>query len=252
MKRGYADTANGQIHYRCSGTGKPIIFLHNASGHSQEYEEVGNLLGKMFAVYAIDLPGHGASPRPEKEYTLMNHAASVISFMDTLGIQKAVIFGAIAGANIAAHLAAKWPERVIAVVLAQLVFSDESNRPGKGYSPVALQYDGSHLMSYWNRICRSNSQRINHIQVAGYCHAGDFGEGLCNAAQNDYGIADLLLQIKSPVLVLKYAACEAADLQDVVAGLISDAKLEQLEGALPCVAMDNPKQVADIIIKHFA
>ena len=36
MKKAYADTREGQIHYRIEGKGKPILLLHMAEASSDE------------------------------------------------------------------------------------------------------------------------------------------------------------------------------------------------------------------------
>ena len=40
MKKAYADTREGQIHYRVEGDGEPIILLHMAEASSDEYTRV--------------------------------------------------------------------------------------------------------------------------------------------------------------------------------------------------------------------
>ena len=250
MKRAYADIPGGQIHYRYAGRGEAVIFLHNAAGHSQEYEAVGNLLAKEFAVYAIDLPGHGASSAPARTYYLQDFAGSVIAFMDALSLQKAIIFGSTAGANVAAHVASKHPDRVKSVILAQLSFNDKTNEPHAEILAPPQKYDGTHLIEYWKRIYHTASPRINHIQVAGYCHAGNLCESMRQAIGKDENIAGTLSRLNTPTLVLKYSAAPGAEAQDAVAKLIPGAKFSVLANASPCVAMEFPDLLAGAVTAY--
>ena len=40
MKRAYLDLSRGQLHYRCAGSGTPVIMLHMSGSSSDEYEVV--------------------------------------------------------------------------------------------------------------------------------------------------------------------------------------------------------------------
>ena len=37
MKRGYADTPEGQIHFRTDGAGEPVLLLHQSPRSSRMY-----------------------------------------------------------------------------------------------------------------------------------------------------------------------------------------------------------------------
>jgi len=46
MKRGYADTPEGQVHYRTEGNGETLLLLHKAGLSSDEFTEMLPFLGK--------------------------------------------------------------------------------------------------------------------------------------------------------------------------------------------------------------
>lgn len=61
----------GNIYYTKSGTGKPLLLIHNldAASSSYEWHQVISHLQKDYTVYAIDLLGCGRSEKPCLTYT---------------------------------------------------------------------------------------------------------------------------------------------------------------------------------------
>lgn len=61
----------GNIHYTKSGTGKPLLLIHDLSAFSCGYEwvQVVNHLSERYTVYTIDLLGCGRSEKPDLTYT---------------------------------------------------------------------------------------------------------------------------------------------------------------------------------------
>ena len=128
MKRAYVDIPEGQLHYRYAGVGMPVIMIHMSGSSSDEYEAVGNLLADRYAVYAVDLMAFGGSDRPPHLYTLEEHAQTVLSFMDALGLGKACLVGNLAGANIALLAAAQRPEKVSGLMLAGYCYNKDHEK----------------------------------------------------------------------------------------------------------------------------
>lgn len=101
------------------GRGVPLVFMHGLALNRRAYEHMlSHLAGLGFLVVAIDTPGHGdthALPRGAGD--LANHAELILRTLDVLGIRKAVFAGHSMGGRMAIHLAAKVPDRALAVVL---------------------------------------------------------------------------------------------------------------------------------------
>ncbi len=62
---------SGSLCAYVKGQGKPLILVHsvNAAASAAEVRPVFDLMGKHRTVYAIDLPGYGASERSDRLYT---------------------------------------------------------------------------------------------------------------------------------------------------------------------------------------
>ena len=61
VRRGYVDTRHGQVHYRESGKGAPLVLLHATPRSARVYTKLQALLAKRFHVIAPDTLGFGNS-----------------------------------------------------------------------------------------------------------------------------------------------------------------------------------------------
>lgn len=73
----------GNIHYTKTGTGKPILLIHDldASSSSYEWNQIIYHLQKEYTVYAIDLLGCGRSEKPCFTYTNYLYAQLISDFI---------------------------------------------------------------------------------------------------------------------------------------------------------------------------
>jgi len=118
MKHAFADTALGQLYYESEGKGEPLVCLHQTSWSSQEYANLIPLLSESFQVFAPDLLGYGLSEAAPPTWSRVEDwVASLVQFLDAMGIKKASLIGSHVGAKLALELAASQPRRVNRVVL---------------------------------------------------------------------------------------------------------------------------------------
>ena len=212
--KGYANTPWGQVHYRDIGPRgdvPPFFLMHQSPFSMAEFQPIQeDLAAAGFRSIAVDLPGYGSSDEPEQQPTIADYAKTMIAVLDILGISKAVLVGHHTGASIAAAMAARYPERVVTVVLhgAPYYSATESAQILSGrLHPRTLQADGSHLTSFFDVASgghanpnRTREQIVNATwAVLGYFSQGrDYGH--IAAFSNDMG-ADLA-RITAPTLVL--------------------------------------------------
>jgi pyruvate dehydrogenase E2 component (dihydrolipoamide acetyltransferase) len=98
---------------------RQCLLIHGNPGSMADWAEVIPLLSASTAVAAIDLPGFGLSPRPERDraLSLQELASNVLAVSDALSWEKPILVGHSHGAAVALALAAAYPHRVAAVVL---------------------------------------------------------------------------------------------------------------------------------------
>lgn len=121
-----------RIHFQEAGDedATPIILIHGFISSNLIWSSTLLPLAKAgFRAIAPDLPGYGYSDKPgDAKYTIAEQARAVISFMDRLGIEKAVIAGASYGGAVAATMALDYPERVERLILVGAVTNDDAKK----------------------------------------------------------------------------------------------------------------------------
>ena len=108
-----------------SGEGSiPIICLHTAGSNNSQFRHlmVDQAIAQDFRVIAFDMPWHGKSLPPVgyqgEEYQLTTdlYAETVNTFMNSIGIGKAVIMGCSMGGRIVLELARRYGKDLHAVI----------------------------------------------------------------------------------------------------------------------------------------
>ena len=77
------------LHYVKQGEGDPLILLHGLGQSIYAFRENIKALSENFTVYAIDLPGHGFSDKPQIGYSTEEISLCIEAFMKQKGIEKA-------------------------------------------------------------------------------------------------------------------------------------------------------------------
>jgi pimeloyl-ACP methyl ester carboxylesterase len=96
----------------------PLIFVHGLSSYLGYWEHQLPHFARDRRVLALDLPGYGASGRPDAPYTPVWYSELIVDWMDQLQIDKAILIGHSMGGQISMTVALNHPERVERLVLA--------------------------------------------------------------------------------------------------------------------------------------
>jgi pimeloyl-ACP methyl ester carboxylesterase len=119
-KQRYADyiTVNGmRIRYAVIGNGPPVLMLHGFGGFLETWAYNIPCLSQHFRVYAIDLPGHGLSDKPQVDYTTTFATDYAESLVQAFGIEKPILIGHSMGGAIAISVALGLPGMIDKLVL---------------------------------------------------------------------------------------------------------------------------------------
>jgi pimeloyl-ACP methyl ester carboxylesterase len=211
MKRAFASIKEGQVHYRVTGSGEPLLMLHAAVSSSNEFSRVMPFLASNYRAFAMDFLGNGDSDPAPFQYQMIDHARTAIAFLDSLGIEKVNVLGKNAGANVAAELAINWPNRVNKLILSSAGYFPEadegivmSGHPDfKTFTGrVEIKPDGSHLMEWWRRAAFWGAPPdILEERVIDYVKAGPRGEEI-HWASGNYDVKRRFPLINCSTLVL--------------------------------------------------
>jgi pimeloyl-ACP methyl ester carboxylesterase len=107
------------IAYEVGGDGEPaLVFVHCWSCNRGFWREQLGLFAEDYTVVALDLPGHGASGRDRKAWSLEAYADDVSRLVEELDLDRVVLVGHSMGGPVSLLAAAKLEERVIGVICA--------------------------------------------------------------------------------------------------------------------------------------
>lgn len=113
-------------------TGPTVVMIHGNSMSGLCFQkQLKSPLGERNRLIAIDLPGHGRSDKaadPQRAYTLPGYAEMLVSFINILGLQKAVFVGYSLGGYIIMEAADRLPASGI-VTIGATALDDPSSIP---------------------------------------------------------------------------------------------------------------------------
>jgi pimeloyl-ACP methyl ester carboxylesterase len=155
LRRGYVESAYGQLHYVECGVGEPVLMLHQTPRSWTEYIDVLPLVGARHRAIAMDTLGFGASAKPDGPHTVERWADAAGELVDALGVDRFHLVGHHTGGIIAVELAARLRDRVASLLLSGTPYIDEEKRrtedQRESVDLVVPEPDGSHLLELWNR-----------------------------------------------------------------------------------------------------
>jgi len=113
-----------------AGSGPGLLVAHGAGGGVMaNYGPILDGLAARYTVVGVDYPGSGDSPRSAEPLTLDDLADQLVAAGDAEGLDTFAVSGFSLGGAVAIRAAARYPERVTALVLtATLAYPDNNLR----------------------------------------------------------------------------------------------------------------------------
>jgi pimeloyl-ACP methyl ester carboxylesterase len=161
------------IYYRDEGEGEPLLFLHSGWGYEM-YPFTRQITGlrERHRIVIPDRSGYGRSPRLVGELPSNFHylaAAEMLSFLDSLGIERAFLWGHSDGAVIAAILGFTAPERVRGLILEAIhlravkphsreFFETLAYRPETLNAELQGRFAREHGADYWQTLISTHAK----------------------------------------------------------------------------------------------
>jgi pimeloyl-ACP methyl ester carboxylesterase len=159
VRRGYFECRHGQLHVHNAippgggfEEGTALLCLHQGGGSGRTFTRFLPALGRDRSVYAPDLPGCGESDPPPARPGIVDYAAAIGDFLDTMRFRQIDVLGHRSGSLIAAELAVARPQQVRRVVLVGVPVLNEAEREAakRVSRPAPAVDDGRHLTSEWS------------------------------------------------------------------------------------------------------
>ena len=143
-----------EIFYREAGSkdSPTILLLHGYPTSSHMFRNLMKDLSDSYYLLAPDYPGYGNSEQPpmdEFDYTFDNMAAIIEGFLEKLDVKKYSIYLMDYGAPIGFRIAAKYPERVEALII----------QNGNAYDEGLLEF-WDPIKKYWDDKTEENGKAL--------------------------------------------------------------------------------------------
>ncbi|MDO5409846.1 MAG: alpha/beta fold hydrolase [Lachnospiraceae bacterium] len=115
----YFNWRYGRIHYTKTGTGTPLLLIHElaADASAYEWEQLKYTLAQTHTVYSLDLLGCGRSEKPDFSYTNYTYVQLVTDFIRLVIGQPADIVTSGESSTIAIMAASSRPELFHRIVM---------------------------------------------------------------------------------------------------------------------------------------
>lgn len=133
-----------RIWYDVLGDGEPLLLLNGQSLDHEMWDGVHTELARRHRVVRMDFRGTGGSEAPLRPpYTLGLFAEDALCVLDSLGIDRAHVYGFSMGGKVAQVLATAAPERLGALVLGATAPGGDNEVERPGSSTAALRRAGT-------------------------------------------------------------------------------------------------------------
>ncbi len=238
------------------GTGRPVLLLHGIGGSARSCAGVSAVLAANGArAVAWDAPGYGESADPA-EPADVDYPARVLAVLDELGLDRVDLFGTSWGGVIATVVAARHPERVATLVLADSTRgsgTDPSKAAAMRARVAELTEQGARAFAAARaprlvapgcdpEVAEAVGAEMARVRLPGYAAAAEF------MAATD--TADLLPTITVPTLVLvgEHDVVTGVEESRLLADRIPGARLVVVPGAGHAALTEKPAEVARAVL----
>ena len=127
----YATTDDGvRLHYEASGSGTPVIFVHEYAGDHRSWEAQMRHFGQRYRAITYAARGYPPSDVPEDvaKYSQARAADDIGAVLDRLGIDKAHVVGLSMGGFATLHFGFRHPARAHSLVVAGCGYGAERDQ----------------------------------------------------------------------------------------------------------------------------
>jgi 3-oxoadipate enol-lactonase len=239
------------LHYEVTGSGPPVVLLHEGIVDSRSWAKVAPLLSPHHTVVTYDQRGYGRSPRPDGPYSLTDDLAWVL---DAAGLERAALVGTSRGGRIAIDFTLVHPERVTALVTVASAMSghrlelDVPERIEHGWEAAEARGDWAAVadldLEIWAPLGVDPELRRMTAENAEWSSADDPGSWA------DPPAAGRLGEIRVPTLVITGGrdVPQMTEIGDLIHAGIAGSRRAVIEDADHVVGWRTPDELARLVL----
>jgi pimeloyl-ACP methyl ester carboxylesterase len=242
------------------GKGLPVVLIHGFPLCRKMWEPQADALAKAgFRCITLDLPGFGETPPLDGMASMDDYADTVVTLLDQLGIDQAVVGGMSMGGYVLLNLAERYPQRLLAALylVTRAAADDSVGKVRRGALAGAVQGgDREVVPEAFEKLLFAPRTPKNHpelvTKVRQWMDAaspeGVVGGLLAMRDRKDY--IDLLPTLRTPALVVGAeadAAIPPVHAEALAIGL-PNAELHIIVGAGHMVNIEQPAAFNKILL----
>jgi pimeloyl-ACP methyl ester carboxylesterase len=243
-----------RVHVELAGSGPSLLLLHGWGSSAQAFSAVVPALARHFRVCALDFPGFGLSQMPPSVWGVDDFAASVVTLLRRLAVERTHLLGHSHGGRVGIALAQRYP-----ALVDKLILVDSAGiRP-----PRTLRLrlrsltarTARRLLAHplaGERGRRSLRALYRRLGMGDYANAGPLRATFVRIVNED--LSERLAGIGTPTLVVwgRRDAETPLWMGERMASSIPGAKLVVLEGAGHFCFLDSPRPFEQSVLDFLA
>lgn len=241
-------------------SGAPALLLGPSLGTTTRlWERATVLLAPHFDVFAIDLPGHGASPAATEPFGVGELADAVVRVADAAGIDRFCYAGDSLGGQVALELALRHPDRMLAVSI--ICSSAKVGEPAAWHERAAtVRRQGTPVLVgpsaarwYTPGFIEREPEAVGAMLLE-LSDTDDESYALCCEALAGFDLRSRLGEIAVPLLAVwgEEDIVIPPEEARAVAETVQDGRGIGLAGVAHLAPIESPAEVAAALIEFFA
>ena len=216
----YVTTDDGiKLYYEETGSGTPIVFVHEFAGDSRSYEPQVRYFSRRYRCINFNARGFPPSDVPEnfESYSQARARDDIRAVMDGLKVEKAHILGISMGGFATLHFGFAYPERALSLVVAgcgygaapgaRQQFADETARTAgqiaeKGMAEVSKSYgSGPTRVQFRNKDPRGYAEFLQQLSEHSTLGSANTMRGVQARRPSLWDLVDDMKKLDVPTLV---------------------------------------------------
>jgi pimeloyl-ACP methyl ester carboxylesterase len=217
----YATTDDGvRLYFEETGSGHPVIFVHEFAGDLRSYEPQMRHFGKRYRAIAFNARGFPPSDVPDKvsSYSQARAADDILAVLDHIGASKAHIVGLSMGGFATLHFGLRHPHRALSLCIGGCGYGAEPDKRdtfraeadviadtirNEGMSPFAERYAyGPTRVQYENKDPRGHVEFKAMLAEHSAVGSANTQQGVQKERPSLYTLVDEMKRIKVPTLII--------------------------------------------------
>jgi pimeloyl-ACP methyl ester carboxylesterase len=229
-----------------AGSGEPVVLQHGLSGSHRWWRYTVPAVSERFRVHVPEMVGFGSSRGSVRQPSIPEMAGLLVQWMNAVEIDRAHFVGHSMGAQVGVHLAARWPDRIRTLVLA-----DAAGVPHQVTREAVVDVMGEFVRpETWGRLDFLPTIAADAVRTG----PGTLYRAIRSILADD--IRPLLPRVRAPVLLIWGAHDPITPVEDgrAIAARLPDARLVVIPDASHNPMADRPdsfnRALLDFLEEH--